>query len=409
MIPAALVCMMVSACADQEPLGPEISQRIARNQSVSFDRFFVAWSENYSSSPIQMQLFTLDPRQERQFADFADERTLAFARAYPGRLYINGDEPDQYCAPPSEYAVVYHDFVAGIKAVDPTARFSPAGFAEPNYKCCPLPDDVYAPCWSEKHSIGYAQQFYDSYKQRYGVAPPVDEWRFHDFGLAYGPGDVDGWWWRVGQAAHWSVTHGANMVLASWGFMGWRIPESEYREYMKRAIGLLMSDSRINGAVYWSYMQWLGNPHYLVHGDESLTGVGQTYVNPLTDIPVDVAAVEAENGQAKLQWTNTTAAWSAEVEFWVQPPGASSFVYSKTERVASPGAAQTAFLSFTGGYTVKGRVRYYNPYGQADWSSFSNAVVMKASEVSTNKKKTTSRNGSLFCFLSKRIQGQSCT
>ena len=397
MIPAALVCMMVSACADQEPLGPEISQRIARNQSVSFDRFFVAWSENYSSSPIQMQLFTLDPRQERQFADFADERTLAFARAYPGRLYINGDEPDQYCAPPSEYAVVYHDFVAGIKAVDPTARFSPAGFAEPNYKCCPLPDDVPAPCWSEKHSIGYAEQFYNAYIERYGVAPLVHEWRFHDFGLRSPLGDLDHWWARIDKEAAWSVAHGANMVLGAWGLLAWREPAEAYQEHLKQAMGRILNDPRIISAVYWSHESWAGEHHYLMNSDGTLTPEGQTYANPLTDIPADVATVNSADGRAMMKWTNTTSAWAAETEFWVKAPGSDSFVHSKTEMVSVLGARETPFITFVGGSSVKGRVRYYNRYGQAGWSSFSEPVVIPAAPAEI--KKSGSRKTPRFCFL----------
>src|SRR6185295_3344085 len=94
--------------------------------------------------------------------------------------YINGDEPDQYCIPPYEYAGIYRAFVLAVRSADPAARVSPAGFAEPNGKCCP-PDD--AVCAANMHSISYAQAFYDAHIQRFGMAPPVDEWRFHDFAI----------------------------------------------------------------------------------------------------------------------------------------------------------------------------------------------------------------------------------
>ena len=95
MIPAVLLLVIASGCADQQPLAPELVRPVAQSSAVPFNKFFIAWSEHYNSSPLQIQMFTLDARQERQFADFADERVLSFAKANPGRHYINGDEPDQ--------------------------------------------------------------------------------------------------------------------------------------------------------------------------------------------------------------------------------------------------------------------------------------------------------------------------
>jgi hypothetical protein len=397
MIPAALLCLTVSSCVDQEPVGPERFQ-VARSQTVPFNQFFVAWSQSHSSSPIQTQTFALDARQERQWAWYVNESVVRFARDNPGRLYIVGDEPDQDCMRPADYAVIYHDFVAGIRNADPTARVSPSGFAEPNYKCCPLPDDVPAPCWSEKHSIGYADQFYNAYIQKYGVAPPVNEWRFHDFGLRSPLGDMDGWWARIDREAAWAVAHGANMVLGAWGLLGWREPASSYQEHLKQAMGRILNDSRINGAVYWSHEQWAGELHYLMNADGTLTPEGQTYSNPLTDIPIDVTTIAANDGSAMLRWTNTTAAWAAEVEFWVKAPGSDSFVYNKTERVGVLGARETPSLAFAGGYSVKGRVRYYNAYGQAGWSSFSEPIAIPAAPPETTRK-SGSRKTPRFCFL----------
>ncbi len=386
MIPAALLCVIVSGCSDQQPTGPKLP-RVARTYDVPFNRFFVAWSQSYSSSPIQTQMFALDTRQDRQFVNwYADEQALSFARANPGRLYIDGDEPDQYCVAPYDYAGMYHDFVAAVRGADPTARVSPAGFTEPNDHCCPEGDQA---CRSRMHSIGYADQFYSAYVQRYGVVPPVNEWRFHDFGVSFAVGDVNGWWSRVDSEAAWSVAHGANMVLGSWGLLEWSEPASAFQEHLKQAIGRLMNDTRINEAVYWSYEQW-GGHHYLLNGDGSLTPEGQTYANPLTDIPTGVKIVGAANGHAKLRWSNTTSAWAAEAEFWVQAPGSNSFVYHNKELVAGPGANQTPFVVFNVGDSVKGRVRYYNVYGQAAWSSFSSTVLMALTEFGKSP---------LFCFL----------
>ena len=378
MVPAVLLCVIASACADEQPTGPKLPPRVvATTNDVAFDKFFIAWSQSYSSGPIRTQMFALDARQERQYVSlWPSDSVLAFARVNPGRLYIDSDEPDQWCIAPSDYADFYHDFVATVRGADPTARFSPAGFAEPNHHCCPS-EDVYEPCWSNIHSISYAQDFYNAYLQRYGVAPPVNEWRFHDFGLAFAAGDLDGWWARVDKEATWSVSHGANMVLGAWGFHGWREPVPAFQEHLKQAIGRLMNDKRINGAVWWSYEKWVESPRPLVNDDGTLTAEGQTYANPLTDIPTDVEVVRSEDVHAKLQWSNTTLAWAAEAEFWVQARGSNSFVYHNTELVAGPGGKQTPFVDFNVGDSVKARVRYYNAYGRAAWSPFSNTVFIK--------------------------------
>ena len=402
MIPAALVCVIVSACADQQPTAPELQPTasrlagVARADNADFRRFFLAWSRGHSSNPINTQTFALDARQERQYADlWADEPVINFARANPGRLYIVGDEPDQWCIAPTQYADIYHSFVEGVRGTDPTARFSPAGFSEPNDRCCPVPADE--PCRAKMHSISYAQQFYDAHVQQFGVPPRVDEWRFHDFGISYSSGDLDGWWSRVDQAAAWSVAHGAKMILGAWGFHGWRDPVPVFQEHMKQAMGRLASDDRIIGAVYWSYEPWIESPRPLVNDAGSLTAEGQTYVNPLTDVPTDVKITGSASGQAKLRWTNSTSAWAAEAEFWVQAPGSNSFAYYKTERVDGPGAMQTPVVALSIGSTVKARVRYYNAFGQADWSSFSNTVVLASSDATADQKSGLRKRP--LCFL----------
>ncbi len=172
MIPAAFLCVVVSGCADQQPTGPELPfLRVERDYNVPFNKFFVAWSQSYSSGPIQKQLFSLDTRQNRQYGGFiAYQSVLSFARANPGRLYINGDEPDQYCITPYDYADIYHDFVTAVRGADPTARVSPAGFAEPNYYCCPPPGEE--PCRSNMHSmpISFTMRMYSVSEWRHPLA-----------------------------------------------------------------------------------------------------------------------------------------------------------------------------------------------------------------------------------------------
>jgi len=392
---AALLCAVLAGCSDiVEPTAPK-AQRISPTSNVTLARYFTAWSRSYSANPIQTQIFGLDPRQDRQYVDwYPDEAVFAFARANPGRVYIIGDEPDQWCMAPYEYAGMYQNSVTKIRAVDPTARISPAGFAEPNAKCCPENDTA---CYASMHSVSYAERFYNAYIQRYGAPPPVSEWRFHDFGLRYGVGDVEGWWRGIDATAAWSVAHGANMVLGAWGFLGWQEPMADYQEHLKQGMGRLLSDSRINGAVYWALESWAGEAHYLMHGDGSLTPEGQTYANPMTDVPTGVKIAGSADGSANLRWNNTTSAWGSEVEFWVQSPGASSFVLQKTERVAGLSAEQTPFVAFSIGDRVKGRVRYANALGHGEWSPFSNTVLLALTEPEADHRRGRGKSP-LLCF-----------
>lgn len=395
MIPAVLLCVTVSACADQQLTEPTLLPRVARSSNVPFDRFFAAWSQSYSSSPIRQQLFALDTRQDRQFSGFyPDPSVMAFASANPGRMYIHGDEPDQWCFDPYEYAGMYHAFVLQVRAADPTARVSPAGFAEPNDRCCSPGDET---CRQGMHSIGYADQFYNAYIRRFGAPPRVDEWRFHDFGTGFAAGDVNGWWARVDRAAAWSVSHGANMVLGAWGFIEWRHPTPDFQEHMKQVMGRLINDNRINGAVYWSLERWVDSPRPLVNEEGNLTEVGQTHVNPLTDVPTGLKLAGSASGQAKLRWNNTTYAWPAEVEFWVQAPGSNDFVYQRTERLSGAAGTQTPFVAFRKGDKVRARVRYYNVYGQASWSPFSNTVTLPSTGPGADQGTLGKRP--LFCVL----------
>ena len=188
------------------------------------------------------------------------------------------------------------------------------------------------------------------------------------------------------------------MVLGAWAFHRWKEAGAQYPEYMKVAMGRLMRDTRINQAVYWSYESWAGEAHHLANADGSLTLAGVTHVNPLTDVPTDLKIVGSADGQAKLRWSNTTQAWPAAVEFWVQGPTASEFQYSKTDYTAGPGGTETSFADFNVGDRVKARVRYYNRFGQAEWSPFSNIVVLALHEQDAHQRKGDGKRP-LFCLL----------
>lgn len=282
----------------------------------SSDPFFVAWDATYSNDLITTQAWSgPDSRQYRQHVSFVvDGSVLAFAAANPGRLYINGDEPDQVCYSPYYYAGVYHDFVQAILSADPSARVSPAGFAEPNEQCCQgVPGD----CFNSMHHVGYAQQFYDTYIARYGVAPRVDEWRFHDFALGSTYYlNLAAWWNRVSNTAAWSVAHGANMVLGSWGFLAWSEPTPDFLTHMREAKALLRADGRINQAVWWSHYN-TGYLHYLRNADGTLTPEGEEYARrSLSAVSID--------GPTQIQ-PGATCTWSA-----IAHGGAAPFTYQWT-------------------------------------------------------------------------------
>jgi hypothetical protein len=146
----------------------------------------------------------------------------------------------------------------------------------------------------------------------------------------------------------------------------------------------MLNDRRINQAAYWAYQPWEHTRWPLVT-DGNLTPVGQTHANPLTDIPTSARLVNSSNGRVKLAWANTTSAWATEAEFWVQPAGSNLFVRQRVEQVTAPGATETPFVAYRNGDIVKARVRYYNMYGQAEWSSFSSPVTIAAAESGQGK------------------------
>jgi hypothetical protein len=384
---ALLAAAIAASCAEHEPTGPGATDaRIAPVGQVTGDQFFVAWSafRSYQTDPIQTQIYGMDSRQYRQMTGFtADSGVLAFASANPGKLYINGDEPDVVCTSAYDYAAVYHDYVVAVRAADPTARFSPAGISDPADHCCPTPGE---PCRTNMHWVSYADQFYNSYVQRYGVAPPVDEWRFHNFAQWIGPGDVTTWWAQVRDAAAWSVAHGAPMVLGSWGFIGWRVdaeyPLSEYLGNMRQSMDSLRNDPRISQAVWWAYEQTCclddGTPyrHHLWNSDGHFTPEGLTYGNIRpTGLFIQVGPAQMR-GVWNNMTTNTMATNGAAIE--VQFFKWMTFYWEPTSGPMwqPPGAIMTQWYGFPSGARVRFWARYMTAHGPGPWSVYSSAVTI---------------------------------
>ena len=87
--------------------------------------------------------------------------------ANPGALWLVGNEPDciwQDNTLPGNYARVYHDAYAAIKAQDPTAQVAAGGIVQPT----PL-------------RLQYLDLVLEAYASAYGETLPADAWHTHGF------------------------------------------------------------------------------------------------------------------------------------------------------------------------------------------------------------------------------------
>ena len=113
----------------------------------------------------------------------------ALAEAHAGNLWLIGNEPDvawQGNATPEQYAQVYHDVYAVIRAADPSAYIAIGGISQPT----PL-------------RLAYLDRVLASFKARYGMDMPVDIWNVHAFVLREEQGS-----WGVGVPPGMGVTQG---------------------------------------------------------------------------------------------------------------------------------------------------------------------------------------------------------
>lgn len=193
-------------------------------------------------------LWWCDARQDRQLVDTATQ-AISCAQNNEGLLYIFKDEQDLFTTP-ALYAQSYHDFVLAVQAVDPAARFSPAGI-------------------SQGSGTAWAQQFYDAYVGLYGTPPPVNEWRFHAFCW----GDSNTWKALVQGYIDWTNAKGGKLFLGSIGFPFYAEDVLTNEELM---LDFIVSQPTIVGAVWWSYdfVEW---PHRLVDANGNLTPEGMLY------------------------------------------------------------------------------------------------------------------------------------
>lgn len=219
---------------------------------------YSAWALTWKNIGIPIQVIGMDARQEKQLTCSAQE-AVDFAVLHPGKLYIACDEPEipapwKHWSDATGYAIWYHDFVSAVSAVDSTARFSPAGFSQ--------------------NGIGYAQRFYSETARLYGTPPLVSEWRFHAFICS--PRDIGWWKHNVHEASVWSKSHGAPMVLGSFG-MPCHTPNSDITSTMKEMRDFINADPNIIQAVWWS-ADWFDWEHTLTNRDGSLSQEGKLYI-----------------------------------------------------------------------------------------------------------------------------------
>jgi hypothetical protein len=135
---------------------------------------------------VQLVLFQAgaDPNDPSQFTMSPSSEMIArIAATHPGSLWLLGNEPDSqnWGSPigPEVYAIVYHDYHALIKHLDPTALIANGSIVQPT------------PCRLE-----YLDIVWETYQQTYSETMPVDVWNVHAFILrevgAWGAGPPPG-------------------------------------------------------------------------------------------------------------------------------------------------------------------------------------------------------------------------
>lgn len=196
-----------------------------------------------------------------------------YAATHPGRIYIVHDEPDQpqrhpdgslYNPPaePAVYAEAYYEVAKALRDGDPTARISPAGFAQ-RYQETTGPNGE---TWL--HGTDYAAAFLTAYRDRYGEDPPVAEWRFHALEVSQTT-----WEDYVRHDTNWARQHGAPLVVGS--FRG--DTQAAMMERIKDQSWLNADAGWIRSAAWYSYDHF-DKGRTLVDTNYALTSYGCEFV-----------------------------------------------------------------------------------------------------------------------------------
>lgn len=345
-------------------------------------------------SPIPVQIFGTDIRQDRQvYPDYSLETWQTLQSQHPDfatfvsqnagmrQLYIFGDEPDVNCVDPGQYAAWFHNFVQQVRALDPSARFSSAGFSFGD-TCTP----------HQLHETDYADAFIASYQSQFGQAPPVAEWRFHDF-LWANETSWAGWYDWYQRTATWCANHGTPFVLGSYGFPG-EDQNVDVTGYEQRMLDLIKADSRVAAAVWWfrdPAYACPGSCHWLYDANGNLTAEGQVYVNNITVTSDPHMNIDVPSNNGTVSQNFLIAGWAFDsgaamgtgvstVHFWAWPTNGGSPIflghYEPAQTAQRPDVAAAFGLSPRFGYSGFGLIAPQIPSGTYYLVVYPYSVVM---------------------------------
>ncbi|HYR28759.1 MAG TPA: PKD domain-containing protein, partial [Thermoanaerobaculia bacterium] len=332
-----------------------------------------------------------------------------FAATNPGRLYIFVDEPGHGtpgnhkngAAPgctqvtPQQYARAFQKFVAEVRAVDPTARFAPGGFEQ-----FPANASAYGAAF-----VDYATEFYNAYLSKYGVAPPVAEWRFHVYWENHWTLMTD-WQAKASAAIAFAEQHGAPVVLGI-GFPWHATYDPRMLDAMSWIADYVRRAPAVSSVFWWSYdFHEDGHNRLTTYSGGSdtartLTNLGEAYqslINGGAAVPVAPPAgslvfvtpdaspetiLSASSGSRSFTVTN---AGNAAATYLLRASCAGSIVNcgaaSLSELSLAPGQSATVSVSYTAGASGAGELRLAAAHAIAtnvtDVGSFSMTVTAPA-------------------------------
>ena len=111
----------------------------------------------------------------------SDKDIMASAQARPGSYWIIGNEPNvpgQDEITPEEYADAFQKLRTKIKEVDPSARIVAPEILNFNTTC--------VACSGFDSGKQWLEDFRTSYRNKYGLEPPIDVWSVHTYDLNWG-------------------------------------------------------------------------------------------------------------------------------------------------------------------------------------------------------------------------------
>lgn len=180
-----------------------------------------------------------------------------WAGQHPGHYYIIGDEPDQHDISPEEYILWYEPYRVAILAIDPTARVSLAGIAQPNSRPCQ---------W------GHGLEYLDVLHQ---IGFETDELRVHAFAE---PGNLIAWKSYILSWIVWRNIYmpGVQITLGTFGYPGTAEADPVAMADLQAALQWLET-TEIEAWFYWAWNQ-TGSFNNLWNDNNGLTVAGEIFL-----------------------------------------------------------------------------------------------------------------------------------